>query len=234
MPTDLAAELDEIFHPKEPRLRSLPEIFNLDRRKLYTDTRLLLPFWQAVPFIGSLVAFLKRFFLGASEEERRARQERRLSRKRKVSRAVAEPAEATTVRYSPDNAAHDDADLAVATASPKTRRVEVARFKDAVQQLQKHYVRPGSTPERTLAELAERWNPLLDPVAQNNLVEDINSLARDFLRRMKVSFRLIPPTRERVNEWADRLCQNEAFHQIRRREDLKEYLKLYLLTILSK
>ena len=82
--------------------------------------------------------------------------------------------------------------------------------------------------------LAERWNPLLDPVAQQNLVEDINSLARDFLRRMKVSFRLIPPTKERVEEWADRLCQNEAFQQIRRRQDLKEYIKLYMLTVLGK
>ncbi|MFW6293363.1 MAG: ABC transporter transmembrane domain-containing protein [Spirochaetota bacterium] len=83
-------------------------------------------------------------------------------------------------------------------------------------------------------ELAERWNPLLDPVAQQNLVEDINSLARDFLRRMKVSFRLVPPTKERVEEWADRLCQNEAFHQIRRHQDLKEYLKLYMLIVLGK
>jgi hypothetical protein len=51
---------------------------------------------------------------------------------------------------------------------------------------------------------------------------------------MKVSFRLIPPDRKRVQEWADRLAQNEAFQQIRRREDLKAYLQLYMLTVLGK
>ncbi|HKJ84751.1 MAG TPA: hypothetical protein VKA06_01685 [Spirochaetia bacterium] len=239
VPADLAAELDEIFHPKEPQLRPLPEILNLERRKLLTDAKLLLPFWQAVPIISSFVSFLKRVFLGASEDERADRRNRK-RRKKNQPPAVAASGNTneapTTVRYSPDGSAPAEQPAAVGTSgsSAASRRAQTARFKDAVRDLQKQYVRPGSTPERTLAELADRWNPLLDPVAQENLVEDINSLARDFLRRMKVSFRLIPPTKDRVNEWADRLCENEAFHQIRRREDLKEYLKLYMLTVLTK
>ncbi|MFW5684691.1 MAG: hypothetical protein ACOC1I_07555 [Spirochaetota bacterium] len=238
VPADVDAELKEFFHPKEPRLRETPEILNLDRRKLYTDAKLLLPFWQAIPFIASFVAFMKRIFIGAPEEERLRRHERRSSRRPARAAAGAQPA--TTVRYSPDGEpprgapAEAEGPTPTGTEASATRRAQVARFKDAVRDLQKQYVRPGSTAERTLSELAERWNPLLDPVAKENLVEDVNSLARDFLRRMKVSFRLVPPTRERVNEWADRLCQNEAFAQIRRRDDLKDYLKLYMLTVLGK
>lgn len=238
VPTDLAAELDEIFHPKDPRLRSLPQILNLDRRKLLTDAKLLLPFWQAVPIISSVVAFLKRVFLGTPEEERADRRSRRgASRSRSGS---SEPVGATTVTYGAHATDASESPEDGATAAPQaagstaSRRAQVARFKDAVRELQKQYVHPGSTPERTLEELADRWNPLLDPVAKQNLVEDINSLARDFLRRMKVSFRLVPPTQERIEEWADRLCQNEAFHQIRRRQDLKAYIKLYMLTVLGK
>lgn len=239
---DLGAELDEIFHPKEPRLRPLTEILNLERRKLLTDAKLLLPFWQAVPVISSFVSFLKRVFLGLSEDERNARRDRKRgqrSRSAAPTPGTSTTTSATTVRYSPDGSAPEGEPASASSAAPSgsssaSRRAQTARFKDAVRDLQKSYVRPGSTPERTLSELADRWNPLLDPVAQENLVEDINSLARDFLRRMKVSFRLIPPTKERVNEWADRLCENEAFHQIRRREDLKEYLKLYMLTVLGK
>jgi hypothetical protein len=240
---ELEAELNEIFHPKEPRLRPLNQILNLERKKLYTDARLLLPFWQAIPVLNAFVSFLKRFFLGVPEEERLTRQERKATRKgprSTVSPATAEASSATatgtTVRYSPDGmtdapAAGSEGGTASSGAS---RRAQLARFKDAVRALQKDFVRPGSTPERTLNELVERWNPLLDPVAKENLVEDVNSLSRDFLRRMKVSFRLIPPTRDRVNEWADRLVQAEAFTQIRRRDDLKEYIKLYMLVLLGK
>ncbi|MFW5880719.1 MAG: hypothetical protein ACOCU9_03730 [Spirochaetota bacterium] len=234
---DLAAELDEIFHPKESRLRSLTEILNLDRKKLLTDAKLLLPFWQAVPFISSIVTFLKRIFIGTPEEEKADRRSRRGSRRSSASTGV--PTGSTTVTYGAtasgggEDAPEEPAGMPGAGSSA-SRRAQVARFKDAVRELQKQYVHPGSTPERTLEELADRWNPLLDPVAQQNLVEDINSLARDFLRRMKVSFRLVPPTKERVEEWADRLCQNEAFHQIRRHQDLKEYLKLYMLIVLGK
>ena len=238
IPPDLAAELDELFHPKEPRLRPLPQILNLDRKRLLTDAKLLLPFWQAVPIISSLVAFLKRVFLGTPEEEKTERRTRRGARR---SRSTPnEPPGTTTVTYGAQAAGPSEAATAAGSTEPQTaassasRRAQVARFKDAVRELQKHYVHPGSTPERTLEELAERWNPLLDPVAQQNLVEDVNSLARDFLRRMKVSFRLIPPTAERVEEWADRLCANEAFNQIRRRQDLKEYIKLYMLIVLGK
>ena len=250
LPSDLAAELDELFQPKEQSLRPLPRILNLDRRKLATDAKLLLPFWQAVPIISALVVLLKRVFIGMSEEERISRAERRGRRRKGAAATTASSGRrATTVRYGPDGPGHDGpkhgpehdpkhemrgVDRLAGASSSASRRAQVARFKDAVRDLQKEYVHPGSTPERTLGELAERWNPLLDPVAKEHLVEDVNSLARDFLRRMKVSFRLVPPTRDRVNEWADRLCRNDAFAQIRRRDDLKEYLKLYMLTVLSK
>ncbi|MFW5688919.1 MAG: hypothetical protein ACOC1U_05030, partial [Spirochaetota bacterium] len=242
VPSDLAAELDEVFHPTEPRLRPLPEILNLDRKRLLTDARLLLPFWQAMPVLSSIVAFLKRVFVGRPEEERASSRERRSRRRRAPTAEPVAAGESTTVRYGPSVAASPPGEIrnlprdlpSGGAQGGASRRAQVARFKDSVRQLQRNYVRPGSTAEQTLDELVERWNPLLDPIAKTNLVEDVNSLARDFLRRMKVSFRLIPPTTARVNEWADRLSQNEAFHQIRRRDDLKEYLKLYMLTVLAK
>ena len=238
---DVSAEMDGIFHPHEPRLRSFPEVLNLNRKTLLSDVRLLLPFWQAVPFLNALVTFLKRVFIGLPAEERVARRERRAAKPR---------VEGTTARYAPDGIASDGAPpptgsapggsdgpvaLAGLAGSRATgRKAQAVRFREAARNLAARYIHPGSTAEATLQELAERWNPVLDPVAGRNLVEDVNSLTRDFLRRMKVTFRLIPPTRQRVEEWANRLSENEAFAQIRRTEDLKEYLKLYMLTVLGK
>ena len=239
---DLEVELNEIFHPKDPRLRPTPQVLNLERKKLYSDARLLLPFWQAIPVLSSIAAFIKRIFIGVTEDERVAREERKTKRKtttRPSTRPVSgtAPSEGTTVRFSPDGGSAPSGGApagASAGSSGSSKRAQQARFKDAVRNLQKEYVRPGSTPERTLSELVERWNPLLDQGAKENLVEDVNSLSRDFLRRMKVSFRMVPPTRERVNEWADSLIKADAFSQIRRIDDLKEYIKLYMLTLLGK
>lgn len=231
---EIGTELDEMIDRKNGRLYSIPTILNLDRRKLHADARLLLPFWQAIPVISKLMAFLKRIFVGRREEERLDRHERGAGKRKAV-------AQSTTMKYSPPGSDNEPAgETGMITGAPpaasggQSRRAQVARFKEAVRQLQQTYVRPGSTPERTLDELIERWNPLLDSVAKKNLVEDINSLSRDFLRRMKVSFRLIPPNRHRVQEWADRLAKNDAFEQIRRTDDLKEYLQLYMLTVLGK
>ena len=236
VPGELAAELKEILDQKEARLKPYADILNLQRRKLYADARLLLPFWQAIPLLSGIVHFLKRLFVGKSEEEKLARKERKTPRKSSTTTPTG-----TTMRYSPAGTSPQESEAAGAETGgapggggATSRRAQIARFKEVVRALQSHYVAKGSTPERTLDELADRWNPLLDPVAQQNLVEDVNSLARDFLRRMKVSFRLIPPNQHRVQEWADRLVQNDAFGQIRRRDDLMEYLKLYMLTILGK
>lgn len=235
VPSEIAAEIDELFAPKDAALRPLPEILNLDRRKLYADARLLLPFWQAIPILNRLVGLLKRIFVGRKEQDIHERLERSPERQRPA-------AAGTTMRYVPPDSETPQGSSEADTAEPRpadradgpTRRAQTARFKEAVRQLQNTYVRRGSTPEKTLEQLIERWNPLLDPVAKSNLVEDINSLSRDFLRRMKITFRLVPPNRQRVQEWADRLAKNEAFEQIRRTGDLKEYIQLYMLTVLGK
>ena len=240
IPRDLAADLDTIFDRNGTGLCPLPEILNLDRERIARDARLLLPFWQAVPMISVVVGFLKRVLIGPAADTRGARRRGRTARRHTAETAViAVGAPSAGTSGSPGTAcaqpgppgSGSDAQRNAPTAS---RKEELRRFKAAVRTLRSEYVGPGSTPERALDELIERWNPLLDPVAKEHLVQDINSLVRDFLRRMKVSFRLIPPTRERVDEWADRLCKNEAFGQIRREDDLRTYLKLYMLTLLGK
>ncbi len=240
IPDEPAADLNAIFDPDGTRLRPLAEILNLDREKIATEARLLVPFWQAVPMISVVVTFLRRVLIGPTAEKRAARRSGRSARRstpRTAIIAVGAPSSGRpgSLDTAPDRSAGAGLGSSGRRGTPSaSRKEEMRRFKAAARDLGREYVLPGSTPERTLDELAERWNPLLDSVAKEHLVEDINSLARDFLRRMKVSFRLIPPTKERVDEWADRLCRNEAFAQIRREDDLRMYLKLYMLTLLGK
>jgi hypothetical protein len=126
------------------------------------------------------------------------------------------------------------AEQSAGTASSNTNKARTQEFRRAVRELQRQYVGAKGDVDKQLAELIEEWNPLLDEQAKKNLVEDVNSLVRDFLRRMKIGFRLVPPDRSRIQNLADQLSRNSAFDQIRRKEALKRYLELYMLKVLGK
>lgn len=108
------------------------------------------------------------------------------------------------------------------------------RLEAALARMQQEYLSPGETPDQKLATLRNDWNPLLDPIARENLLEDVNALCRDTLRRMKLHKRVEPPNVERIEELAHRIASNEAFGRIKRRTAFETYLKLYLLTYLQR
>jgi hypothetical protein len=237
VPDKLTAEIDAIVDANGACIRPLPQVLNLDRVQIATDARLLVPFWQASPMINVIVTFLKRVLVGPTPDKRVVRRGAGRPNAGTATIAVGHPSGrrvGARGTAAPAPVGAESGASASRSSTPASRHDQIRRFRTAARDLGQEYVLPGSTPERTLVELIERWNPLLDPVAKEHLVEDINSLVRDFLRRMKVSFRLVPPTRTRVEEWADRLCENDAFAQIRREDDLRSYLKLYMLTLLSK
>ena len=107
------------------------------------------------------------------------------------------------------------------------------KYQKEVREVQAEFLDEGRSVEESLKSLAEKWNPLLDAQAKANLVEDVNSLARDFLRRMKTGFRKHPPTAERIREMSSTLSENDAFGEIRRKAYLEQYLALYMLQVLS-
>ena len=82
-------------------------------------------------------------------------------------------------------------------------------------------------------ELVERWNPLFDPQAKSNLVEDVNSLVRDFLRKLKRGFLVKPPNAARITNMAESLAANHAFDQIKKRDALQRYIELYMISVLG-
>ncbi|MFP4566994.1 MAG: hypothetical protein ACLFNX_10875, partial [Spirochaetaceae bacterium] len=72
-------ELDRMLDRKNQRIRPLSVVLDIDRRKLLSDAQLRLPFWQALPVLRGIVAWLKRLFLG----EPSPRRKRRVARKRR-------------------------------------------------------------------------------------------------------------------------------------------------------
>ena len=241
-------ELDRMLDRKKQRIHPLSVVLDIDRRKLLSDARLRLPFWQALPVLRGIFAWLKRLFLG----EPSPRKKRKAARKQQ--RHAGEAAGASSGAGGAHRGGRDSGDGELTGFAGEAVESTAVRFGDrpngarggeqakgtspdvkrAAQRLQEEYLSPGGNVDTTLEELAERWNPLLDPVAQQNLVEDVNSLVRDFIRKRKTVFRSSPPTRARVQQMAAQLAQNSALAEIKRKEPLRRYLELYMLRILGK
>ena len=234
-----ADEIARILDTKTRKVQPAYEVLKLDRKELYRQAKVLLPFWQAVPVIRGIVKFFVALMVGQPKAKKR-----RSKRQAEVATAAVAAAAAASQKgefeegtmqfgarpVAPSGSSTDSAE----GISGNTRKAQAIAFREAVQRLQDEYVPPGKTAKATLEELAEKWNYRLDPVARQNLVEDVNSLVRDFLRRMKVGFRLIPPDRDRIRELSGKLAQNDALSEVKHKEALRRYLELYMLTLLGK
>ena len=104
---------------------------------------------------------------------------------------------------------------------------------ESVSLLKEHFLAPGMTVEAGLENLIDRWNPLIDAVAKRNLVEDVNSFIRDYVRKLKRSFITNPPNKERVENIAESLSHTQAFDAIKEKEALRQYMALYIIKLLS-
>jgi len=109
----------------------------------------------------------------------------------------------------------------------------LAGYRKAIAGLKARTVPAGTSLPTALEDLAEKWNPLYAPDQKANLVEDVNSLARDFLRSLRKGFLVAPPTLERLRVLAKQLAADKHLEQIRKKEPLETYLLVYFIKILD-
>lgn len=217
------AELAKCFSRGE--LLPLPELLGLSRAKLLREARSYLPLWQVIPVVSTIVRVLRRLLAArrtaspreaAAEPDETARTiGRRPAQER--PRSPAAPAPSPSAAKAPSPMAKDS----------------LASYRKAIAGLRARAVPEGKSLPTALEELAERWNPLYAPEQKANLVEDVNSLARDFLRSLRKGFLVAPPSLERLRELAKQLAGSRNLEQIRKKEPLERYLELYFIKILD-
>jgi hypothetical protein len=222
------AEVAKCF-TREGAIRPLDELLGLSRAKLLREARSYLPLWQVIPVLNVVIRVLRRLF-GKSRAARPAEK-------------AAEPGEATrtigrraaAVATSPRTTSRPAAAPAAAKArSPSPMAKDsFASYRKAIAGLRARALPAGTSLPAALEDLAEKWNPLYAPEQKANLVEDVNALARDFLRSLRKGFLVSPPSLERVRELAKQLAASRNLEQIRKKEPLERYLELYLIKILD-
>ena len=87
--------------------------------------------------------------------------------------------------------------------------------------------------DRELKGYLHEWNDRLGKQNYDNLTEDINSLIRDYLRKVLRSLKTESFSAERVSSLAQSLVDSPSMIKIKNHPALKRYTELYLVKLVK-
>ena len=90
------------------------------------------------------------------------------------------------------------------------------------------------TLETYMAELENKWNRIIHVNSRQNLINDIQALIRDHLRKMIKIYKTKKISRESISEVAVLIVNGTtALHSLSNQESLRLYIELYMVKLLS-
>lgn len=111
-----------------------------------------------------------------------------------------------------------------------SRQEEIAGM---AKEISKAFVPEGSSMDRELDYLIKQWNRMLSKDAYKNLTEDVNSLIRDYTRRILRTLSAKSLTKERIEGLARTLVETPNMKKISEEKAFEEYVTLYILRLLT-
>ena len=186
------------------KLLPYSDLLMLKNSKIYTNAKSRLPFYYTLPIISWILSL----FNGRSKEKKRATSQ-------------------TTVTASP----FEEEEEKKADTGPKVSKTQA--LASSAKEIAKDLIPEGSTLDRELNFLTKQWNKMISKEAYNNLTEDVNSLIRDYTRRVVKSLSASSFTRERVENLAKTLVNTPNMQKIKEDKALTEYVVLYMLRLVS-
>ncbi len=226
---DVQQEIGRILNTTANRLIPMDELLRLNRREILAQAKMSLPIWKTVPLVNRLFGFLKKFLSGAQLKSTKKK-----SKKKQPSEASSSPpgTKLLGAEGEPPQTRPAERSSEPSGGQPVSARARALALQKAMAGLKMQFVGNASLDE-SMEDLIDKWNPLFDPQAKANLVEDVNSLVRDFLRKLKKGFLVKPPNAARIRNMAESLAANHAFDQIKKREALQRYVELYMISVLG-
>ena len=110
---------------------------------------------------------------------------------------------------------------------------EPSELRKSALLLETALVPEGRNIDEYLLELETRWVRLLDKTARQNLVDDVQSLLRDNLRKALKVYKLKRITEKGLHEMSDLLItRNPALQTIKEKESLSLYMEIYMLKLM--
>lgn len=188
------------------KLVSYSELLMLKNSKIYANAKARLPFLYMLPVISWIMALFN-------------------SKKKEKNHTSAKPQTTTADIFS------DDSEEEKKSSGPKLTKTQALAAN--AKEIAKDLVPEGSTIDRELNYLTKQWNKMISKEAYNNLTEDVNSLIRDYTRRVVKTLSATSFTKERVENLAKTLVNTPNMQKIKEDKLLTEYVTLYMLRLVS-
>ncbi len=187
------------------KLLPYSDLLMLKNSKILANAKSRLPFYYTLPVISWIISL----FNGRSKDKKRA-----------TSKTTA------ALEKNPFEEEETKTDSA-----PKQSKTQA--LASNAKAIAKDLVPEGSTIDRELNYLTKQWNKMISKEAYNNLTEDVNSLIRDYTRRVVKTLSATSFTKERVENLAKTLVNTPNMQKIKEDKALTEYVILYMLRLVS-
>ncbi len=227
-------ELSRCFTPQGV-LRPMTALLGLSRARLLREARSYLPFWQTLPVIRGIARFLRMLFRGREQQKEALLLPPAARTRAEPARGMAAAPVTTTNGRGKSGTVASAARVANAAGGTDAaaERLALQRFQKSIRALLSTFVPPEEKLDTVLAELVEKWNPILEAAPKQDLVRDVNALVQDFVHPIRRDFVARPPDLARITSLAEQLSASRSLAKIGNRDPLVRYIQLYMLRTLQ-
>ena len=133
----------------------------------------------------------------------------------------------------PKKAADEESESQEESNSSSKSKSKKAEMISAAKKIEESLVPEGSTIERELNLYRKQWNIMITKEASLNLTNDVNSLIRDYMRKILRSISSKSFTIDRIQNLAENFCKSPNMQQIHDQSSLYMYVQLYMIQLVK-
>lgn len=186
------------------KLLPYSELLMLSNSSILSTAKIMLPFWHTIPILSWIMSMIN------------SKKNEKKPRKKAIKEFSADDIPDDTPKQSPGR-----------YVNKKEAVIEAAR--NVADEL----VPSGSTIDRELDSYLKLWNKMITKEAHVSLTEDVNSLIRDYTRKVMRTISASTFTVDRVRTLAETLVKTPNMQKIKENDALTMYVELYILRLLS-
>lgn len=186
------------------KLLPYSELLMLSNSSILSTAKIMLPFWHTIPILSWIMSMIN------------SKKNEKKTRKKAIKEFSADDIPDDTPKQSPGR-----------YVNKKEAVIEAAR--NVADEL----VPSGSTIDRELDSYLKLWNKMITKEAHASLTEDVNSLIRDYTRKVMRTISASTFTVDRVRTLAETLVKTPNMQKIKENDALTMYVELYILRLLS-
>ena len=186
------------------KLLPYSELLMLSNSSILSTAKIMLPFWHTIPILSWIMSMIN------------SKKNEKKHRKKAIKEFSADDIPDDTAKQSTGRYVHK-----------KEAVIEAAR--NVADEL----VPSGSTIDRQMASYLKLCNKTITKEAHVSLTEDVNSLIRDYTRKVMRTISASTFTVDRVRTLAETLVKTPNMQKIKENDALTMYVELYILRLLS-